>query len=135
MLLLMHLSLLAAEACHLSLAAASTPANAGANSLQFPFSFDHIFTAHLTLAKPLSPVAIPGGFLVAEPIAGGTVNGPFINGTIQGGIATPSVYLNGTLQSPLIQVWGVTIDGAAFVINEAGIGVAKSQVTRIVSLH
>lgn len=98
-----------------------------------PFNFTHLFTAHLTLARPLPPIAVPGGVLITEPIAGGTVEGPYINGTLQGGIVTPSIYDNATLQVPTIQAWGITSDGAAFVINEAGIGTTRAQVTRIVS--
>jgi hypothetical protein len=100
-----------------------------------PFNLKYLFTAHLTLAKPLPRISIPGGVLITEPIANGRVEGPYINGTIQGGIATPSIYNNGTFQVPVIQAWGTTSDGAAFVINEAGVGTTKAQVTRIVRLQ
>lgn len=98
-----------------------------------PFGFTYAFTAHLNLGKSLLRIAIPGGVVVPEPIANGTVSGPAINATITGGIATPAVYENGTLQVPVIQAWGTTSDGVGFVINELGVGTPKGQVTRIVS--
>ncbi|CAO2657787.1 Nn.00g039130.m01.CDS01 [Neocucurbitaria sp. VM-36] len=100
-------------------------------STPLPFGFAYAFTAHLTLGEPLPPIAIPGGVLITEPIINGTVSGAAINATITGGIATPSVYENGTLQVPAIQAWGITSDGFGVVINELGVGVPKGQVTRI----
>ena len=97
-----------------------------------PFGLTYLFTAYLSLGKPLAPIVIPGGVLIAEPITNGTVTGPSINATIIGGIATPAVYNNMTLQVPKIQVWGLTSDGVSFVINELGVGKPKGQVTRIV---
>jgi hypothetical protein len=98
-----------------------------------PFNLNYLFTAHLTLGKPLPTIPVPGGVLVPEPIVGGIVSGPAINATITGGIATPSIYNNGTVQVPVIEAWGVTSDGFGFVINQEGIGMPKGQVTRIVS--
>jgi hypothetical protein len=119
----------------LSLVHATNLGGATAAPSDLPFNLKYLFTAHLTLAKPLPRISVPGGVLITEPIANGRVEGPYINGTIQGGIATPSIYNNGTLQVPVIQAWGITSDGAAFVINEAGVGTTKAQVTRIVRLQ
>ncbi|KAJ4373769.1 hypothetical protein N0V83_002508 [Neocucurbitaria cava] len=96
-----------------------------------PFNFTYAFTAQLNLGKPLPPINITGGVLNTEPILNGTVTGPAINATVTGGIATPSIYQNGIIQVPTIQVWGITSEGYGFVINELGIGSPKGQVTRI----
>ncbi len=98
-----------------------------------PFKSTFAFTAHLQLGKPLPTIAVPGGVLITEPIVSGTVCGPTINATIAGGLATPSVYENQTLQVPVIQAYGTTDDGFGFVINELGVGAPKGQITRIVS--
>lgn len=97
-----------------------------------PFNLTYLFTVHLSLGKPLPPIAIPDGVVVTEPIINGTVTGPALNATILGGVATPSVYSNGTIQVPVIQAWGLTSDGVSFLINEAGTGMPKGQITRIV---
>lgn len=96
-----------------------------------PFHFQPIFTVNLILGKPYQPIKIPGGVLINEPIAGGTVSGSAINGTILGGFAHPPVYNNGTLQVPVIDVYGVSDDGESFYIHETGIGTQAAQVTRI----
>jgi hypothetical protein len=98
----------------------------------FPFQFTELFTVTLEVGKILSPLAIPGGILVNEPIVGGNVSGSTINGTIDGGFAHPSVYGNGTLQVPAIDIYGKTSDGQSFYIHEEGIGLGSAQVTRIV---
>jgi Protein of unknown function (DUF3237) len=87
----------------------------------------------LKLGDPsnIRPILIPGGYLVNEPITSGTVVGPSINATVQGGFAHPSVY--GALQVPSIDLYGMTNDGQAFYIHETGIGSNAAQVTRLVS--
>lgn len=102
------------------------------NSL--PFELQPIFTANLVLGKPYQPITIAGGVLINEPITGGSVSGSAINGTIEGGFAHPPVYNNGTLQVPVIDVYGVSEDGESFYIHETGIGTMAAQVTRIVGL-
>ena len=97
-----------------------------------PFGFEPLFTVRLNVGTILAPLAIPGGVLVNEPITGGTVSGSAINGTILSGFAHPSVYGNGTLQVPNIDVYGMTEDGESFYIHEEGIGFGSAQVTRIV---
>lgn len=106
----------------------------------FDATFDttFLFTATIGLGQPppgaMGPKAItvPGGVLVPEPIPNGTVAGPYINGTILGGLASPSIYNNQTLQVPVINIYGVTDDGYPFYIHETGIGLPTAQVTRIV---
>lgn len=108
-----------------TITAASTPS--------LPFNFTQIFTASLALGNASSQIPIPGGALINEPIAGGSVTGSAVNGTIQGGFAHPPIYNNGTLQVAEIDVYGVTSDGQAFYIHEEGVGSNSAQVTRIVS--
>ena len=117
----------------LSVTTSATPTSrALAQAAPFPFKFTELFTVTLNVGKILKPLDIPGGVLISEPIKGGTVVGPYINGTIQGGFAHPSVYGNGKLQVPTIDVYGMTTDGQSFYIHEEGIGLGSSQVTRIV---
>jgi hypothetical protein len=97
-----------------------------------PFNFTKLFTATLNLGKPSSYIPIPGGVLVNEPILSGRVVGPTINGTITGGFAHPPIY-NGTLQVPVIDLYGTSDDGMDFYVHETGIGSNAAQVTRIVS--
>ena len=92
-----------------------------------------LFNGTLYLGKPSKPVPVPGGYLINEPITGGVVRGPTINATIQCGFAHPPVYDNGTLQVPMIDVYGVSEDGYPFYIHETGIGSNPAQATRIVS--
>lgn len=106
---------------------------ARAASSALPFNFTYLFTASLDLGKPSNYITVEGGKLVNEPVAKGTVEGPGLNGTIQGGFAHPSVY-NGTLQVPTIDLYGITNDGESFYIHETGIGEVSAQVTRIVSI-
>lgn len=70
---------------------------------------------------------------VSVPYNNSTVPGPATNATITGGIATPPIFNNGSIQAPAIQAWGLTSDGFGFVIKELCIGSPKGQVTRIVS--
>jgi len=100
-------------------------------TLNLPFNFTYLFTATLHIGKPSNYIAIEGGVLVNEPIVSGTITGPAVNGTIQGGFAHPAVY-NSTLQVPGIDLYGVTNDNSSFYIHEAGIGLTYEQVTRIV---
>ncbi|MCJ1462728.1 hypothetical protein MMC07_001331 [Pseudocyphellaria aurata] len=109
----------------------ATPSSANATSDPFPFQLQPIFTAKLILGKPYAPIPIPGGVLINEPITGGSVSGRGINGTILGGFAHPPVYNNGTLQVPVIDVYGVSEDGESFYIHETGVGSIPAQVTRI----
>ena len=71
-------------------------------------------------AKASSPLMIPGGVLINEPIASGTVSGPVVNATIDGGFAHPSLYNNMALQVPAIDLYGVTDDGQAFISMRLG---------------
>ena len=100
-----------------------------------PFTFTYVFTAHINLLSPQPPIPIPGGVRVIEAIANGTVSGPAVNGTIFPGLALPTVTNNGTVQHPLIELYGVTDDGAGFYISERGVGKPQGQVTWIVSLE
>jgi hypothetical protein len=112
---------------------------------QLPFNFTYLFTATLNLGPPppsakTDPITIDGsspanGVIIPEPILNGTVTGSAINGSITSGLAFPSLLMNGTIETPLIEVYGVTDDGAALYIHATGIGAPTGQVTRIVSPH
>ncbi len=114
--------------------ATSSPLDANA---MLPFNITYLFTATLNLGPANKPVSINSntGVIVPEQILNGTVTGPAINGTITAGLAFPSVYKNGTIQAPLIEVYGVTDDGVALYIKETGVGSPTGQMTRIVSLN
>ncbi|KAJ4304487.1 hypothetical protein N0V90_000013 [Kalmusia sp. IMI 367209] len=95
-----------------------------------PFKTSYLFTASVELGSP-NPVPIPGGAIVAEAILGGTVTGPSLNATIATGLAAPHVYQNGTLQLPVIDLYGITEDGYPFHLHEIGVGTPEAQMTRI----
>ena len=69
---------------------------------------------------------------VVEPITGGNITGSALNGTIQGGVAYPTLVSNQTVQDVTIVIYGVTDDGESFFVRESGVGASNSQVTRIV---
>jgi Protein of unknown function (DUF3237) len=96
-----------------------------------PFNFTYLFSATLQIGTPSNYIAVEGGTLINEPIVSGTIVGPAVNGTIQGGFAHPSIY-NTTLQVPVIDLYGVTSDNSSFYIHETGTGTPAEQVTRIV---
>jgi hypothetical protein len=106
---------------------------ARATTPTLPFNFTYAFSASLMVGKPSNTITVAGGVLIDEPIVSGTVSGPAVNGTIQGGLAHPSIYNNETLQVPVIDLYGVTTDGMSFYIHETGVGDPAAQVTRIVS--
>jgi hypothetical protein len=114
------------------MSAAPAPAPQPIIAPSLPLSFTPVFHANLTLGKSSKPIPVPGGILINEPITGGTVSGPAINGTIKSGFAHPPIYENGTLQVAIIDVYGTTDDGQAFHIHEEGVGTNPEQVTRIV---
>ena len=97
------------------------------------FGIEYVFSAKLTLGSASSRIPIYGGFTITETIPKGTVTGPYINATIEGGQAFANVYKNGTLQEPLIEVYGTTSDGLPFQVHETGLGSNQAQMTRIVS--
>ncbi|MCJ1380432.1 hypothetical protein MMC17_003535 [Xylographa soralifera] len=96
-----------------------------------PPTLTKIFTAYIKLGSPSEPIPVPGGVRLIEPISGGNITGPAINGTITSGLAYPPVYNNGTLQVAEILVYGTTTDGYPFFVQEAGIGSNAQQITRI----
>ncbi|KAJ9603257.1 hypothetical protein H2200_012035 [Cladophialophora chaetospira] len=118
----------------LSLLVHATPTPRDTNP-SLPFNTTYLFTATLNLGPPSNPITIQdtpsAGVIIAEPILNGTVTGPALNGTITAGFAFPSLLKNGTIQAPLIEMYGVTNDGAELYIRETGIGTPKGQITRI----
>lgn len=112
--------------------AAPTERSTLATAPTLPFNFTYLFSATLQIGTPSNYIAVEGGTLINEPIISGTIVGPAVNGTIQGGFAHPSIY-NTTLQVPVIDLYGVTSDNSSFYIHETGTGTPAEQVTRIVS--
>ena len=99
---------------------------------EMPFSTIYLFSADLALGTATAQVVASCGVRVIEPIVNGTVTGPAINATIASGTALPLLYSNGTIQQPIIELYGKTDDDVAFYIHEEGIGVPSAQMTRIV---
>ena len=98
-----------------------------------PFNLTYLFTAHLNVAPATKPITIQGGVRVPEDILNGTVTGPVINATIYPGLAFPAVTENMTLQSPIIELYGITDDGVPLHLHQEGVGSPSAQMTRIVS--
>lgn len=102
----------------------------------FPFKTTYLFTASVLLSHPTpnstTPITIPGGIIIPEPILGGTISGPYLTANITSGLTTPRVYRNGTLQESVIDLYGVTDDGVPFTLHETGIGRPDGQVRRLV---
>ena len=104
------------------------------------FNLEPAFTATIKVSGRSPSVTVFGGELVNEPISGGTVVGPLVNATIEGGFAHPSIYKdesetgNVTVQAPVIDIYGKTDDGEAYYLHAAGLGSETGQVVRIVSI-
>ena len=96
----------------------------------------HVFTAKLTVGRPLDPIPLlEGGSRTIEPLINGTISGPYLNGTVKTGFAAPITVSgtdNTTVQIPQIYVYGVMSDGLPFHIQESGIGPVAGQSTRII---
>lgn len=65
---------------------------------------------------------------------GGAISGPYLNGTVLSGLATPSVYEEGKLQAPIINLYGVLDDEYPFYLHEYGVGSPTAQITRLVCI-
>lgn len=116
-----------------------------------PLGLKPVVTGTIRLGKPLKRIAVPGGvrngeffthhntfgpkldMMIVTPIIGGILTG-VINATIEGGVAYPQVFGNGTVSAPQILLYGTTADNSSFLIQEAGVGSLAHQNTRIVSL-
>ena len=66
-----------------------------------------------------------------EPITGGAFSGPFLNATVTGGLAYPTILENGTRQDPFITIYGTTADNSSFLAQVSGVGVSRKQFARI----
>ncbi|KAI4158535.1 MAG: hypothetical protein L6R39_000513 [Caloplaca ligustica] len=88
------------------------------------------FSGDVTLGKVLPLIRIPGGVRAVEPITGGTFTGPAFNATVDGGIAYPSTFANGTVREPFITIWGTTTGNASFLVQLSGTGVPRRQFAR-----
>ncbi|KAF2236795.1 hypothetical protein EV356DRAFT_565264 [Viridothelium virens] len=104
-----------------------------------PFTSTPAFTASLYLDARSNPVHLPNaGSLITEVITNGTVSGPLINATIQGGFAHPTIFVdqsekgNVTVQAPVIDMYGKTEDGEDWYLHAEGSGATTGQVARIV---
>jgi hypothetical protein len=109
-----------------------TVVSAWGSKQSLPFGFKHVFSAQITISPGLTPINIPGGVTIIEPITAGTLTGSALNGTVLGGFAYPSIYYNQTLDIPSIALYGRTSDNQTFYVSEMGTGTVGSQVTRIV---
>jgi hypothetical protein len=97
-----------------------------------PFKFTYPFTATLKGDNPSTPIFIPSGILVTgRAWTTATIDGPSLNGTIQGGFDHPSIY--GKLQLPSVDVYGMSSDVKLFYLHGAGIGSRTAKVARLVS--
>ncbi|KAF3484363.1 uncharacterized protein GIQ15_03687 [Arthroderma uncinatum] len=96
----------------------------------------YLFSATVTLAKPLNPIPLlEGGIRIVEPITGGSIQGPAFNATIEGGVASPIIVKSddGTkAQMAYIYAYGHASDGSPFYIEESGIGSGATQNTRLI---
>ncbi|KAL8829802.1 MAG: hypothetical protein Q9191_001805 [Dirinaria sp. TL-2023a] len=95
-----------------------------------PLGLELAVIGTIRLGKPLRSITVPGGSRNIEPIIGGTLSG-VINATIEGGVAYPQVFENGTVSVPQIILYGTTSDNSSFLVQEAGVGSLAHQNTRI----
>ncbi|MCJ1326951.1 hypothetical protein MMC10_003617 [Thelotrema lepadinum] len=105
-----------------------------AQSTPVPPALEYMFTASVNVDKPLTPSGtktIAGGIEIFEPITGGNITGPVINGTIFGGAAYPVLYNNQTLETPGLLIYGNTTDGYSYVARGEGVGVPADQFVRL----
>jgi hypothetical protein len=138
----MMCSLLAIGSLIIAAASATSGSNPNADFLlqarapaATPFGLEYAFSVNLTLGSASSHIPIYGGDALTEVISKGTVTGPDINATIEGGHAFASLYKTGTVQVPQIEVYGTTSDGLPFQVREIGVGTNQAQMTRIVSMQ
>jgi hypothetical protein len=98
----------------------------------------YLFSATVNLGKPLDPIPLlEGGKRIVEPITGGSIYGPGLNATIDGGLAAPILVANdngvGTkAQLAFIYAYGHASDGSPFYIEESGLGSGPIQNTRLI---
>lgn len=71
--------------------------------------------------------------MAVEPLTPGSFSGPLLNATIQGGIAFPTVVEKGTLQQPIIIIYGTTCDNSSVFVQAEGVGPRTGQLVRLVS--
>ncbi len=69
---------------------------------------------------------------VVEPLTGGTIHGPALNGTLSAGTGHPIFYNNMTLMVNEIDSPGITDDGNPFFVHEVGLGPLDRQISRLV---
>ncbi|MCJ1234210.1 hypothetical protein MMC14_002169 [Varicellaria rhodocarpa] len=128
-------------------ASASSPPPLGLNRrapTPSPPALTYLFSVTLNIGNATKPIPIPGGvrigehpltlflfFYPVEPLLSGTITGPAVNGTIEGGLAYPPVLYNQTLQVPQINIYGTTSDGYPFFASEMGVGSPSDQITRL----
>ena len=115
----------------------------------------HLFSASVTLSKPLPAIPVPGGERIGEyqkhpiaahqadfsccvvsAIAGGNISGSALNASVAGGVAYPILYENGTIEDAEIILYGSTLeDEVPYFAQLSGIGSSMSQNTRTVSSY
>ena len=97
---------------------------------------DYLFSASVNLGPAVGPISLlEGGLRIVEPITSGTISGPALQATIEGGLAAPIVvsHGNGTkTQLAFIYAYGHADDGSPFYLEESGIGAGPTQTTRII---
>lgn len=70
----------------------------------------YLFTVTVNVGTVLlPPIIIPGGTRLVEPLTSGTISGPFLNATVKGGLAYPTIVDGGKVQVPEIVIYGTTI--------------------------
>ncbi|KAI4142851.1 MAG: hypothetical protein LQ340_007200, partial [Diploschistes diacapsis] len=67
---------------------------------------------------------------IVEPITGGNITGPMINGIIIGGTAIPTLYNNQTTEVASVMIYGNTTDGYPYIGRGEGLGLTTGQVAQ-----
>lgn len=90
----------------------------------------YAFTIRATIAPPLTGGRSPGGERLHIPIAGGSVTGPRLTGSIlPGGSDWPLVRPDGTSEISAVYTI-VAADGTPILVRNAGLRVSAPEVTR-----
>ncbi|MDI1492965.1 MAG: hypothetical protein OHK93_004749 [Ramalina farinacea] len=81
----------------------------------------YLFTVTVNVGTVLlPPIVIPGGTRLIEPLTSGSISGPYLNATVKGGLAYPTIVDNGAVQVPEIVIYGTTIPNNGTMASDKG---------------
>lgn len=97
-----------------------------------PFTLEWAFTIVFQVGPPSPKIQPPdsSGSYGLVPILGGTISGPHLNGTLQGGVGYDSRFATYDFDDDVS--YGTTDDGLEFIFIHSGVWNARGKVDRLV---